>query len=377
MSDCPSLETLTAQGLGWVDRETGSIVPPLYPSTNFERNPDLSFNDNRVYTRADNPTYRQASALLARLESGCGAQLFSSGMAAVVALFQALRPGDHVILPESLYFGVRKWVLNYTSLRAEFVPNEDLDALQRALRPGVTRLVWIETPSNPMWCVTDIAAAAEIAHQAGALVAVDNTVPTPVLTRPLELGADIVMHAGTKYLNGHGDVLLGALVARENNELWTAIHEIAHDGGALPGTFETWLLLRGMRTLFVRMERICASAMAVAQHFHGHPKLLSVLYPGLPDCVGHDVAVRQMTGGFGGMLSIRVRGGREGAVRVQAGTKIFKRATSFGGTDSLIEHRASYEPPDSPVPQDLLRLSIGLESVSDLIADLEQALESA
>ena len=377
MSDCPSLETLTAQGLGWVDRETGSIVPPLYPSTNFERNPDLSFNDNRVYTRADNPTYRQASALLARLESGCGAQLFSSGMAAVVALFQALRPGDHVILPESLYFGVRKWVLNYTSLQAEFVPNEDLDALRRALRPGVTRLVWIETPSNPMWCVTDIAAAAEIAHQAGALVAVDNTVPTPVLTRPLELGADIVMHAGTKYLNGHGDVLLGALVARENNELWTAIHEIAHDGGALPGTFETWLLLRGMRTLFVRMERICASAMAVAQHFHGHPKLLSVLYPGLPDCVGHDVAVRQMTGGFGGMLSIRVVGGQGGAVRVQANTKIFKRATSFGGTDSLIEHRASYEPPDSPVPQDLLRLSIGLESVSDLIADLEQALESA
>lgn len=372
-----SLETLAAQALGWIDDETRSIVPPIYPSTTFERNPDLSFFENRIYTRSDNPTYRQVSEVLAALEGGHAAQLFSSGMAATVAVFQVLKPGDHVIAPQNVYWGVRKWLDRFAGpwgLAYSLIPNESVESLEAALRPGITRLVWLETPSNPLWRVTDIELFARRAHEAGALVVVDNTVATPVLTRPIELGADVVMHSATKYLNGHSDVLMGALVAREDSEFWQTIREIAHDAGPIPGSFEAWLLLRGMRTLFLRVERVCASAMAIAQHFRSHPKLLSVLYPGLPECAGHEIAARQMKGGFGGMLSVRVRGGFEGAIRVQAGAKIFKRATSFGATESFIEHRASYEPPGSPVPDDLLRISVGIESVADLIADLEQAL---
>ena len=372
------LETLTAQALGWADEDTHSIVPPLYPSTTFERNADLSYKDGRKYTRADNPTYDQASALLTTLEGGCDAQLFSSGMAAIVAVFQVLRPGDHVVAPENVYLGVRKWLTQYAGplgIGYDFVPNESIADLKRALKPGITKVVWVETPSNPEWRITDIAATVEAAHAAGAMVAVDNTVATPVLTRPIELGADLVAHSATKYLNGHGDVLMGALVAKEDSDYWQRIREVAHDAGALPGSFETWLLLRGVRTLFLRMERICSNALAVATHFRAHHKIKAVLYPGLPECPGYDVAQRQMHGGFGGMLSLRL-GSREAAVQVQARTRVFRRATSLGTTESLIEHRASYEGPGSPVPEDLLRLSIGIEDVSDLIADLEQALEA-
>jgi cystathionine gamma-synthase len=232
----------------------------------------------------------------------------------------------------------------------------------------------VETPANPTWSVTDIAAVAEIAHAAGARLAVDNTMPTPVLTRPLALGADIVMHSCTKYLNGHSDVLAGALVTRSFDEAWTRLRMVRAEGGAVLGPFEAWLLLRGIRTLFVRVRQCCVNAMTLAAHFESHPKLAAVLYPGLPRDPGHAVAVKQMRGGFGGMLSVRVKGGAPAALAVAGGLRLWVRATSLGGVESLVEHRASVEGPDSPVPADMLRLSVGIEEVADLIEDLEQAL---
>ena len=237
-----------------------------------------------------------------------------------------------------------------------------------------TKLVWIETPCNPLWDVADIAASAAIAHAAGARLAVDSTAATPVLTRPIEHGADIVMHAATKYLNGHSDVLAGALVTARDDEAWRRISSLRHIAGAVLGPFEAWLLLRGMRTLFLRVNACSAAARTIAEHLDGHPEIDRVLYPGLAGHPGHAVAARQMTGGYGGMLSIRVKGGAHAALGVSAACRVFKRATSLGGVESLIEHRASIEPPDSPVPDDLLRLSVGIEDPGDLIADLERGL---
>ena len=331
-----------------------------------------------MYTRDGNPGYDQVEALLNALEGGAGCRLFSSGMAAASAVFQCLGPGDHVIAPEVIYHGVRSWLKEQGmrwGLNVDFVPNGDLDALQAAMRPGETKLVWLETPCNPMWDIADIAASVAIAHAGGARLAVDSTVATPVLTRPIELGADIVMHAATKYLNGHSDVLAGALVTAKDDDFWKAIGEYRHIAGAVLGPFETWLLLRGMRTLHLRVAACSASAQTIAEHFHGHPKIAQVLYPGLPSHPGHGVAARQMKGGFGGMLSLRVAGGAEEALRLSGACRLFKRATSLGGVESLIEHRAGIEPPDSPVPPDLLRLSVGIENTDDLIADLERGLK--
>jgi cystathionine gamma-synthase len=244
------------------------------------------------------------------------------------------------------------------------------------VQPGRTKLIWIETPANPDWGVTDIAGVAAIARRAGAKLAVDNTVPTPVLTRPLALGADFVMHSATKYLNGHTDLLAGALVAARQDDHWQRILALRGSGGAVLGAFEAWLLLRGMRTLFVRVRHASVSALEIARHFDGHPKLVEVLYPGLERHPGHAVAARQMEGGFGAMLSLRVKGGAEGALKVAARCHLWVRATSLGGTESLLEHRASVEGPSSPVQKDLLRLSVGLEEPGDLIEDLEQALQA-
>jgi cystathionine gamma-synthase len=381
MSDDPELkpETLAAQALGWDEPAFQGIVPPIYPSTTFARPADNQARYGRVYTRDSNPSYDQPEALLNALEGGAGCRLFSSGMAAASAIFQALGPGDHVIAPEVTYHGVRTWLKEQGmrwGLKVDFVANGDLDALAAAVRPGETRLIWIETPCNPMWDIADIAASAAIAHDAGALLAVDSTVATPLLTRPLDLGADIVMHAATKYLNGHSDVLAGALVTARDDDFWQAISEYRHIAGAVLGPFEAWLLLRGMRTLHLRVAACSASALTIAEHFHGHPKISRVLYPGLPGHPDHDVAARQMKGGFGGMLSLRVKGGAEEALRLSGACRLFKRATSLGGVESLIEHRAGIEPPDSPVPPDLLRLSVGIEDKDDLIADLERSLEA-
>jgi cystathionine gamma-synthase len=372
-----SPETLAAQALGRVDPVTRAIVPAIHPSTTFERDKDGGYSSGRGYTRPHNPTYDEVEELLTTLEGGQAGLLFASGMAAATAVFQALLPNDHVIASRVMYWALRGWLVDFAvswGLDVEFVDTSDVDALRAAMRPGLTKLVWLETPANPLWNLSDIAAAARIAHDAGARLAVDSTVATPVLTRPIELGADLVMHSATKYLNGHGDVLAGAIVTARVDGFWQRIRAWRRDGGAVPGPFEAWLLLRGMRTLFVRVHHACASALAIAQYLQSHPAVSQVLYPGLPEHPGHDVAVKQMRGGFGGMLSIRVKGGEAAAMRVAANVTVFKRATSLGGVESLIEHRASIEGPSTPVPIDLLRLSIGLENVDDLKADLDQAL---
>jgi cystathionine gamma-synthase len=376
-----SPETLAAQALGETDPATGGLAPVINLSTNYEQQPDGSYRQDRVYTRADNPTSEHAEQLLAALEGGgCGCALFGSGMAAATAVFQALLPGDHVLVSRVLYWGVRKWLAEFAltwGLDVEFTDTTDLAAVAAAIRPGRTRLLWAETPANPMWEVTDLAAVCDLAHRAGVRVAVDNTVPTPVLTRPFEHGADLVVHSATKYLNGHGDVLAGAVLAARQDPFWERIRSWRRSAGAMPGPFEAWLLQRGMRTLFLRVRRASDNAMAIAAHFDGHPALSAVLYPGLAGHPGHQIAARQMDGGFGGMLSIRLAGGAGHAQAVLREVRVFKRATSLGGVESLIEHRKASEGPSSPVPDDLLRLSAGIEDPGDLIADLEAALEAA
>ena len=376
-SDDRKPDTLAAQALGWIDEPTGGVVPPLHPATTFLRDPDNAYRSGRVYGRADSAAYDQPEAVLKTLEGAAAALVFGSGMAAATAVFLALAPGDHVVAPRIMYWSLRNWLAGFAThwgLQVELVDTHDLDALRAAMRPGRTKLVWLETPANPVWTVTDIAAAAEIAHAAGARLAVDSTVATPVLTRPLELGADIVMHAATKYLNGHSDVVAGALATSRDDEFWQRIRTVRAQVGGILGPFEAWLLVRGMRTLFPRVRTACASAQRIAEHFAHHPRVEAVLYPGLPDFPGHAVAARQMSGGFGGMLSIRTKGGEAGAIATAANVALWKRATSFGGVESLIEHRASVEGAGTQAPPDLLRLSVGIEAAEDLIADLEQAL---
>jgi cystathionine gamma-synthase len=379
--DAVSLETLAAQALGETDAASGGLVPAINLSTNYEQRPDGSYPQGRVYTRADNPTSEHAEQLLAALEGGeCACALFSSGMAAATAVFQSLLPGDHVLVSRVLYWGVRSWLAEFAltwGLDVEFTDTTDLAALAAAIRPGHTRLLWAETPANPMWEITDLAAVCDLAHQAGVRVAVDNTVATPVLTRPFEHGVDLVVHSATKYLNGHGDVLAGAVLSARRDPFWERIRSWRRSAGAMPGPFEAWLLQRGMRTLFLRVRRASQTAMALASHLEGHPALTTVLYPGLAGHPGHQIAARQMDGGFGGMLSIRLAGGAGHAQAVLREVRVFKRATSLGGVESLIEHRRASEGPSSPVPDDLLRLSAGLEAPEDLIADLDAALGAA
>ncbi len=373
-------ETIAAQGLGWIDDKTRAITPPIHVSSTYLRDEDNQYRSGRVYARADNPAFDQAQAVITQLENGADSMLFASGMAAATAVFQALAPGDHVLVPKVMYWSLRNWLLHFAThwgLQVELVDMTDPAALQAAIVSGKTRLVWIETPANPTWTITDIAATAQIAHAAGALLAVDSTVATPVFTRPLDLGADIVMHAATKYLNGHSDLIAGVLVCRENDAFWQRIRSVRAQVGGTLGSFECWLLLRGMRTLYLRTRAAAQAAQAIATHFSTHALVRELLYPGLPTCQGHEVAARQMQGGFGGMLSIRVAGGEAAAIDTAARAQVWKRATSLGGTESLIEHRASVEGAGSPVPLDLLRLSAGIEHVVDLIADLEQALHKA
>ena len=366
-----------AQALGWIDEKTRAIVPVIHPATTYLRDEDNQYRSGRVYARADNPAFDQAEALLTHLEHGAHAALFSSGMAAATAVFQALAPGDHVVAPRVMYWALRNWLLGFAThwgLRVEFVDTENLDALARAMQPGKTKLVWLETPANPTWTITDIAAAAAIAHQAGARLAVDSTCASPVLSQPLTLGADLVMHSATKYLNGHSDVLAGALITARDDEFWQRIKKVRAQLGGVPGSLDAWLLLRGMRTLFVRVAAACRNAQRVADHFATHEKIEAVLYPGLSNCPGHAIAAKQMKGGFGGMLSLRIKGGEAAAVAVAARVQLWKRATSLGSVESLIEHRSSVEGAGSPAPVDMLRLSCGIEDAGDLIADLEQAM---
>ena len=372
--------SIAAQALGWVDEQTKAIAPPIHTSTTYVRDADNQYRSGRIYARDNNPTFDQAEAVLTALEGGHASLLFASGMAAATAVFQALAPGDHVLAPNVMYWSLRNWLRGFATqwgLRVDFIDMANPDEVRRAVRPGVTKLVWIETPANPLWTITDIALTSEIAHAAGAAVAVDSTTASPVLTQPLTLGADIVMHSATKYLNGHSDVIAGTLTTREDGALWQRIRAIRAQSGGILGTFEAWLLLRGMRTLFPRVAAACAGAQRIAEHFERHPAIAEVLYPGLEAFAGHAAARRQMSGGFGGMLSIRVRGGEAAAIATAANVELWKRATSLGGVESLMEHRASVEGAGSPVPSDLLRLSVGIEDAGDLVDDLEQALAQA
>ncbi|HLZ67718.1 MAG TPA: aminotransferase class V-fold PLP-dependent enzyme [Aliidongia sp.] len=372
--------TKAAQALGDIEPITKSVTPPLYPATTYQRDADNQYRNGRVYGRPHNPTFETAERLLTALEGGAASLLFSSGMAAASAAFLALRPGDHVVAPEVMYWGLRNWLkgaMTEWGLTVSFVDAADTGAFARAIEPGRTKLVWLETPSNPTWAISDIAAIAKLAHAAGARVAVDSTVATPILTQPIALGADLVMHSGTKYLNGHSDVIAGTLTTARIDEYWERIQLVRSNVGAILGTFEAWLLQRGMRTLHIRVERASQSALRIAEHFASHPLVAEVLYPGLPGFAGHELARQQMSGGFGGMLSIRVKGGEAAAITVAAETRLWKRATSLGGVESLIEHRQSVEGPTSPVPPDLLRLSVGIEHADDLIGDMEQALAIA
>ena len=372
--------TKAAQALGDIEPITKSVTPPLYPASTYQRDADNQYRNGRVYGRPHNPTFETAERLLTALEGGAASLLFASGMAAATAVFLALKPGDHVVAPEVMYWGLRAWLKGAATewgLSFTFVDASDTDAFARAIEPGRTKLVWLETPTNPTWGISDIAAIAKLAHEAGARVAVDSTVATPILSRPIEFGADIVMHSGTKYLNGHSDIIAGTLTTAKADDFWERIKAVRSNVGAILGTFEAWLLQRGMRTLHIRVERASQSALKIAEHFEKHPLVAQVLYPGLPAFPGHKLAAQQMVGGFGGMLSIRVKGGEAAAILVAAETRLWKRATSLGGVESLIEHRGSIEGPTSPVPLDLLRLSVGIEYADDLIADMEQALTMA
>ena len=372
-------ETLAAQGLGRVAAPYRDIVPPIHVATTYERGADGTYPGGRVYSRADNPSYDQVEALVASLESATAAMSFASGQAAAAAVFQALAPGDCVLAPTRMYWALRKWLLEFVApwgLAIEFYENASVDDLADKARARRPRLIWIETPANPTWEITDIAAASQIAREVGAIVAVDSTAATPILTRPIELGAHLVMHSATKYLNGHSDVIAGVLATAQDDELWQRIRYVRGGGGAVLGPFEAWLLLRGMRTLHLRVAASCANALAIAHRLDGHPKLSHVLYPGLTTHPGYALAAKQMRGGFGGMMSLRVGAGEEAAKSFAARLQVFKRATSLGSVESLAEHRASVEGPGTLCPADLVRLSIGVEHVEDLIGDIEQALSS-
>ena len=369
------IETLAVRAGHSVDPSTGAVTAPIHLSTTFEREADGSYRAGHVYARTSNPNRSMLEVALTALEGGAAALAFSSGSAATMAIFQALSPGDHVVAPNDAYYGTLRQLHEIFAgwgLHADVVDMTDLDAVQRVLRP-TTKILWAETPSNPLVRIVDIARLAELAHSVGARCVVDNTWATPILQRPLDLGADVAMHSTTKYLGGHSDLLGGALVAKQDDEFFERVRQIQKLGGAVPSPFDCWLLLRGIRTLPWRMRAHCQNASAVARYLSTHLAIEAVHYPGLPEHAGHAIAKRQMSD-FGGMMSIQLRGGERAALDLTRRLTLFTRATSLGGTESLIEHRASVEGPTTLAPVNLLRMSVGLENADDLIEDLGKAL---
>ncbi len=374
-----SPRTILAQAGHFVDSVTGAVTPPIHPSTTYARDDDYEPIGDYVYSRTQNPTYDQVEHLAAELDGGAEARLFSSGMAAISAVFETVGIGQHIAAPTIMYHSAQDWLRRIAEKRnigLTLFNAADPDALRQAIKPGETVILWVETPANPTWDVIDIAEAAAAAHDAGAVLGVDCTVSTPITTRALDLGADIVFHSATKYLNGHSDLTAGILVTREADPRWEEIKFIRKHVGGVLGAFESWLLLRGMRTLAIRFERASSNALKIAQYFESHPKIDAVLYPGLESHPGHEIAKRQMTNGFGGMLSLCVKGGAMAAKAIATRLKLFVSATSLGGVESLVEHRATVEGPLSQVQPNLLRLSVGIEDVDDLIADLKQAFDT-
>ncbi len=369
--------TRAAQALGRIDPRTGAIVPGIEPATTFARDAEYAARQSYIYARDGGPTVEHAEAVLADLDGAARAFAFASGMAAFVALMETLAAGDRVAAPQVMYHGALAWLKRLAAGRGIGLDLFDAaadGALEAALRPGETRMLWIETPTNPMWDVIDVAAAARAAHGAGAILAVDCTAAPPCTMQALSLGADVAFHSGTKYLGGHSDLTAGVLSLAQEGALADEIRRVRTLMGSVIAPFEAWLLVRGMRTLFLRYERASATALSIARRLEAHPAVERVRYPGLPTHPRHHVAAAQMTGGFGGMLSVELRGGFAAARAVVCATRVFVPATSLGGVESLIEHRRAIEGPDSLVPDNLLRLSVGIEDPEDLIADLEAAL---
>jgi cystathionine gamma-synthase len=368
------IETVAVHAGHEVDPATGAVAAPIYLSTTFERDIEGTYSRGYMYSRNDNPNRKTLERGVSMLESGEAAAAFASGTGATMSILQALSPGDHVLAHIDAYYGTARLIREIFvrwKLAVDFVDMGDLAAVKKALQPN-TKLAWAETPSNPLLKIVDLAALAEIAHDAGAILVCDNTW-APVLQRPLDLGADLIMHSTTKYFGGHCDVMGGIVVAKSDNEFFQRIRSIQYQGGAVPSPFDCWLVLRGMRTLPWRMRAHSENAMKVAEFLARHPKVERVHYPGLQSHPGHKMAAGQMSM-FGGMLSFESKGGYDAAMSIAAKTKIFIRATSLGGVESLIEHRASIEGPGTTSPEDLLRVSIGLENADDLIEDLDQAL---
>ena len=375
MADSPlHLETLAIHAGHRPDPVTGAVTTPIILSSTFERAPDLSFPGGFIYTRDNNPNRRELETVLAALEGGAEAAAFASGSAATFAAVASLAPGDHVVAPLDAYYGTRSVITEKVrwGLEVTFVNMSDLAAVRAAMRP-TTRMIWIETPSNPLLTISDIRALSELAHATDAITVVDNTWPSPVGQRPFDLGADLVMHSTTKYLGGHSDLLGGALITRVADERWARVRATQKEVGAVPSPFDCWLLLRGIRTLPWRVRAHSANALAVAEYLATHPKIEAVHYPGLTSHPARAIIERQMLLP-GGMLSIQVKGGMEAAVAMTNRLKIFTRATSLGGVESLIEHRQSIEGPTTRAPANLLRVSVGLEHPHDLKGDFEQAL---
>ena len=371
------IETRAIHSGRHIDSATGAVTPPICLSTTFERSPTGEYPLGYIYSRDNNPNRRALEECLADLEGGQEALAFSSGLAVATAVVQGLQPGDHILAPDDVYWGFRKvvgGVFERWPVEASYVDMTDLDAVRAAMRPN-TRLIWVETPSNPLMKITDLAAIAGMARAAGphVMTVCDGTFATPVLQQPLDLGIDMVAHSTTKYIGGHSDVIGGALITRQPNSLFERARQSQKYGGAVPSPFDCWLTLRGLDTFPYRVRAQAESGMTVARFLQAHPAVEAVHYPGLAEHPGHQIAARQMSA-FGGMLSFQVRGGRNIAMGVVARCRLFIRATSLGGAHSLVEHRASVEGPQSKTPQNLIRLSIGLEHVDDLIEDLNQAL---
>ena len=368
------IETLAVHAGHDIDPATGAVSAPIHLSTTFERDIEGTYSRGFMYTRNNNPNRQALEKGIAVLEGGAAAAAFASGSGATMAIFQALAPGDHVLAHVDAYYGTSRLVRDIFlrwGLEADFIDMSDLTAVKKAVRRK-TKLAWMETPSNPLLKIVDLAAIAKVVHESGALCVCDNTW-APVLQRPFDLGADLILHSTTKYFGGHCDVLGGIVVTKKDDEFFHRIRDIQYSGGAVPSPFDCWLILRGMRTLPWRMRAHSENAAKVAEFLAHHRQVKQVHYPGLSSHSGHDIAKKQMSM-FGGMLSFEVKNGRDAAVSVTVKTKIFTRATSLGGVESLIEHRASIEGPGTTSPEGLLRLSIGLENADDLIQDLDQAL---
>jgi cystathionine gamma-synthase len=371
-----SVEADVVQGGHRIDPDTGAVIPPIHPSTTYARDENYDLISDYLYTRHGAPNHMPVEELAARLDRGVAARVFASGLAAFTALIETVPNGAGVVAPQVMYHGGQLWLRRLHAqgrINLVLFDQTAAGAMEAAIESARPDLVWIETPVNPTWDVIDISAAVDASHAVGAHLAVDATV-SPLTTRPIEFGADFTFHSATKFYNGHADLLGGLLISAAEGDRWEQVKWIRTHTGAVMGAFEAWLLLRGMKTIYLRVDRASENAMAIANHFEGHSAIHSVLYPGLESHPGHQIAAKQMDRGFGAMMSLRVNGGFDAAHQVATSARVFIPATSLGGVESLIEHRTVLEPPESVVPEDLLRLSIGIEPVDELVADLEQAM---